>query len=196
MKKSRCCAALLLVAAAVFANAQERTLFDKGVEFSPFGALVLKTTDVDRDLSFLIGARGGFTINRTLSIGAGAYGLVNDIKAPVEDLYLDMAYGGLEVEYIHFPDNLIHPGLFLLVGGGAVSFRDSDYNDQSDEDVFFVIEPAAFLEMNITTFFRLSIGAGYRSVSGVSLGGLSNADLSGFSGNLSFVFDFTNFLFD
>ena len=106
----------------------------------------------------------------------------------------DLGYGGFEMEYIHRSRKLMHFTILALIGAGSVKYRDRDwYWDWLDgydhsEDVFFVAEPSANLMMNVTTYFRVGIGASYRFVAGIEIGGLDEADLSGPSATVTMKF--------
>ena len=151
----------------------------------------------------------GLLLNHQLFIGAGGYGLVNDIKAsqaaydyykPAYDLYLNMGYGGGIIEYTFMPNKLVHATAGVLVGGGAVTYRYNMWNDNwnwmdgtfgtsSKTDVFFVVEPSINIEVNMTTWMRMDLGGSYRFVTGVgSLVDLQNSNLRGGSANLTFKF--------
>ena len=57
-----------------------------------------------------------------------------------------------------------------------------------EPDRFFVVEPTVNAELNLMSFMRLDIGAGYRVVSGVSEWGYSNSDVSGASASATLKF--------
>ena len=104
--------------------------------------------------------------------------------------YLNFGYGGLELEYIIQSDNLVHFSVCTLIGAGGVSYRNSLWNNNEDGwnnwnspgDAFFVFEPAANVELNIISFFRINAGISYRLISGVNFDNLKNSDLGGLSG--------------
>jgi hypothetical protein len=202
-------AALLLLAFTLPARAQEtETLLSAPVEHGGYGALVLKGSPVGGNMEMLVGAYGGWLINHQLMLGAGGYGLTTEARASQEaqdaygiagaPLYLAFDYGGFVTEYTCSPTKLVHATAQLLIGGGAVTYRESysnhgfdDYNDYhyGPTETVFVLEPSIAIEANITTWFRVSAGGGYRYVSGVeTLRGIGNGDLSGFSGNLALKF--------
>ena len=66
----------------------------------------------------------------------------------------------------------------------------SEAHDLSDDkpDVFFVLEPAVNIEINITSFLRIHLGAGYRFISGIEKYNFTNSDFSGPSGNFTLKF--------
>jgi hypothetical protein len=119
-------------------------------------------------------------------VGAGFYGLSSQICVDEDGLCrrreVEFGYGGLEFEYIGAWDRLIHYSLQLLAGGGGVTLFDVE------SDPVFVLEPVARMEVNITKWFRVNVGGGYRFVSGVDVGPLENSDFSAFFGDLQFKF--------
>ncbi len=177
---------------AVSASAQEETLLDTEIESGGFGAPVVKLTQINDEVGILAGVRGGWIINRRLSIGAGGYGLANSIDAGVttpDTLELEFGYGGLELEFIGFSDRLFHYTFTALIGGGSVSFRDTEGNESDiKSDAFFVAEPTANVVLNVTSFFRIALGAGYRLVWDVDTPGLTQEELGGPTATLTFKF--------
>ena len=185
--------------------AAEETLFSGDLSHGGFGGPVVKFSQVNGVNSILLGGRGGWIINHSYIIGGGGYGLVNDIKVPgVYDEHgtqanLEFGYGGLELEYIGRPNKLVHYSMYVLLGGGGISntIWDDDSKDYDnryhnnyniEDDAIWVIEPALNVTLNVTSFFRISAGAGYRYVTGASLTGTTNSDLSNTSFNLTFRF--------
>ncbi len=183
MRRLLLCAAGLALATP--ALAQERTLLADGFESGGFGGPVVKFSEVANEFAVFAGGRGGWIINHTLVIGAGGYGLANDISLdglPFTGRDVEFGYGGLEVEYISRSDALYHFTLYLLVGGGGLT------TNVTDGEAVFVLEPAANLELNVTTYFRLNVGASYRLVAGVDAPDIDAGDLSAPNGVLTFKF--------
>ncbi len=188
---------LILALLATTACAQRTTLFSSdefslGGYFSP----VVKFSSVHEDLGVFVGGRGGLIINHSFAIGFGGYGLASYVKAlnrgPMDERYMEMGYGGLDIEYVHNPNDLVHVSFSTLIGGGGVLFNErhweSDYRDDRDRDVngFFIVEPAVNLDLNVTSFLKTSVGASYRFVSGLNSAVSTNSELSGTSVMLSF----------
>lgn len=135
---------------------------------------------------------------------------------PNGEPYVGLGYGGLDLEYIYRSNDLVHASIHTLIGAGAVGFRNNiwahaggrpegvwdphwttawDRNWEYENDpwphnynVFFIVEPGANVDVNITRWFRTSFGATFRLVSGVSSAASSNRDLSGPSGSVAFRF--------
>ncbi len=175
-------------------NAQQETLIGGSIESSLFGAPVVKMSHIGASTGVLVGGRGGWIINKTLSVGAGGYGLVNNVRARTErpdgERYMNMGYGGLELEYIHNYDELLHYTFYTLIGAGGVNYRGQEHHDDSIdwERIFFVLEPGANFELNVTEFFRFSFGISYRFVTGLNTQITSDDDLRGLNGVLMFKF--------
>ncbi len=166
--------------------AQEQTLQGSGeISNGGFGAPVIKITQIEGELALLAGVRGGCIINHTLIIGAGGYRLATNIETetppsiflppyPNMGMYMNLAYGGLELEYIIQSDQLLHFSVYTLIGAGAVSLRGQELNDvihseneyNYPADEFFVLEPAVNAELNVTSFIRISAGFSYRLITG------------------------------
>jgi len=185
---------LLVIVFTFSALAQETTLISGDIESGGFGGPVLKITNINSENAVLVGGRGGWIINHSFVIGGGGYGLVTDVKAKATDSihqYIEMGYGGLEIEYIASSNDLIHLSMELLVGGGGVGYKyenNDGFNASHNMNSFFVLEPSIHANLNITHFFRMAAGVGYRYVSGLKSAVSTNADLSGPSAILTFEF--------
>lgn len=126
-----------------------KTLVDGKVSKSALIAFPeVKFSAIDGRFANFVGLRGGVLLNDRFLIGAGGYGLTNMG-------YPGMGYGGLVLEYSIQPDNLIHLSVGGLVGAGGVTWES-----------FFVAEPEARLRLNVTNWFRLGFGGGYRFIGG------------------------------
>jgi hypothetical protein len=197
---------LVVVGMLLFSTAaisQEQILFSGKVESGGYGGVVGQVCQINDCAALMIGGQGGWIIDHSFILGGGGYGLTTNVKADVQrsdgrDLYLNMGYGGLLLEYVFESDRLLHFSLHTLIGGGTVNYtihrmgdqynQWNDYSEPTDQDAFFVTEPGVTLTLNVTRFFRLGFGGTYRYVSGISTVGLTNDDLSGFGANLYFNF--------
>lgn len=188
---------LLIMVLFASASAQQKTLINSdnyslGGYFSP----VVKFTSVHDDLGVFVGGRGGIILNHSFAIGFGGYGLASYVDAlnrgPLGERHMEMGYGGLDIEYIINPHELIHFSVSTLIGGGGVLFNDrnrsSDYWDDHDRnvDAFFIVEPTVNVDLNVTSFLKTSLGASYRLVSGLNSDVSTSSELSGASVMLSF----------
>ncbi len=206
----------ILILGSFSASAQERTLFSNSIDHGGFGGPAVKFTSIKGEFGVMVGGYGGWLIDHTLMLGAGGYGLATDIRAArsaellydvpaARPLYLDLGYGGGIVEVILRSDDLVHAYANVLVGAGYASYRrswreirlhDQPRADDDDDqyhfggyDAFFVLEPSVNAELNMTSWMRLGAGVSYRYVSGIGmLDGITNADLKGFSGQMTLKF--------
>ena len=181
----------LVLTAAVFAqNSGEKD----SLKIGWFGAPVMKFTEINNDQASFFGGRIGVIINHNLKLGIGGYSLLTHITSDEvidgEKYDIDMSYGGIEIEYAYKWDEAIHYTAILLIGGGSVSYRDDVPADEINysDDQFFVAEPGANIEFNLSKNFRFDVGAGYRLVSRVFFGDLSSKELSGFIANITLKF--------
>ena len=191
---------LVLCAAGSVSGRQEETLLSGPVTSGGFGGPVVKMTRMHDSFGVLIGGRGGWIINHTLSLGGGGYGLVSRIRGPegvsgLQDPVLRVGYGGFEIGYTPRSNRLIHPALSLLIGGGSAGTRESweedlddDWEDDPSLDSFFILEPGIALELNITRFMRVDAGVSFRFVSGLERDGLTESAIGGPSAVLTFKF--------
>lgn len=173
----------------------QRTLFDGPTDHGGFGGPVVKFTEIANQFGVFVGGRGGWIIDHSVVLGGGGYGLANPgdfiLVQDGTERRLGLGYGGLELEYINRWADVAHLTFGVLVGAGGASWYDWRHDDWGGEDfndAFFVAEPMVSLEVNILNFFHLGIGGSYRFVDDVELTGLSNDDLSGAAGFLTFKF--------
>lgn len=184
-------------------HAQMETLFNKSksdtkkkVSVGGYGTAVGKLTPLNGKLGVLTGMEGGVLLNHKLMLGAAGYGLTNNIESanPLTPRdrreYLQFWYAGLMAEYTHNSDKLIHWSVGGLLGGGGVGrregrWRDGWFDDDHDGDGwydgsgFFVAEPFASVEVNVTRWLRINAGGSYRFVAGSDTPGIKDSDLSG-----------------
>ncbi len=174
-------AALLIAPPSLFA--QQETLVRGKIESGGYGAGVVRFSDVAGEFGVMVGGRGGWIINHTFILGGGGYGLANDISIdpglPGRDI--EFGYGGLELTYVWASPRLLHATFTALIGGGSVTRSNVD-------DGVFVFEPYADAVLNVTSYFRVSGGLGYRFVSGVNFPDLGNSDFASLFAELALNF--------
>jgi len=196
MKRTITIVLIALSAGSAFA---EETLLDTmgPLRFGGYGAFEVKTAPVADDWRVLIGGKGGCIINHVLVLGGGGYGQVSEFTgtaqpAPYEPPItreLNLGYGGFYAEYVLFSSALVHGSVSALVGGGGV--YDAYYETADiavDGDEFFIAEPSAGVELNVTRFFRVNLSGGYRFTSGLDYAGVTDDDLRGPSAGIAFKF--------
>ncbi len=195
---------LLLFVTGTMQAQEEETLLGGGFESGGYGAPVVKFTTVKGEFGVLVGGYGGWLINHAFMIGGGGFGLVTthhpdqstgSFYGIPEGGRMEFGYGGGVLEFIFSPKSVVHSSISVLIGAGSVSYTMHDYGDfgmwngwTQQRDEVFVLEPSLNVELNVTSFFRVNAGGSYRYVSGASLYGLTNNDLSGASINLALKF--------
>jgi hypothetical protein len=181
-----------LLATSVYAY--DNNLIKQETEVGGFFTIESKKTEIKDAFTLFIGGRAALLVGRNWAFGAGGYGVVND---PIPEEFKDEGlvklrgyYGGFILEYIAWPEKVVHVAFPVLVGAGKVeykgSYRDSKTGD--DSDTYFILEPGLNIQFNVMRFWRMDLGATYRYVSGCELGDVNDNDLSGMVGSLTFRF--------
>jgi hypothetical protein len=165
---------------------EDETLITRRTTIGAYVAPVLKVSTLNNTLAVLAGGHGGIIFNRSFVIGLAAYGLVNEIEVNTQSHQLvDFGYAGLLMGYVNRSYKIVHFTAYSLIGGGGLRYRTCFYDDWYD-DILFVFEPCLDVEVNVTKHFRIGLGGSYRFVHGVEFDGLTNNDVSGPSGSLTF----------
>jgi hypothetical protein len=182
-------AVVVVCLCAATAYPYDRTFIGDQTEVGGFMGFAGRLIETKGEVGILAGGRMEAVISHNWGIGGGGYGTVAGSK--LEDLEglsrLDMAYGGMVLEYVFKPHAIFHVCVPVLVGGGQVQFV-GDYVDPEsgqDSDLFFVIEPEFNLELNVTRNLRVDLGVAYRHVNGTELTDFTDEDLSGVNGVLA-----------
>jgi len=187
----------LLIAGALLgggALSAQDTLLEGDLRHGGFGAPVVKLTEVDGRFGVLVGGRGGWILNESVVIGGGGYGLANvanfeHVRNGAGDPGgLQMGYGGVEVGYVHRPDELVHASLGLLIGAGGLVWDPDGPSGGRADDAFFIAEPEVDVVLNATRFLRVAVGVSYRLTEGAELFTVRSADLSGLAAVVSLNF--------
>jgi hypothetical protein len=198
---------LLILAGGITAHGQEiQTVFRNNHSGNGgYGALTNKFTTINGEFANLCGIYGGWYINHKFLLGVGAAALTNDIRVPEQysvnkDIPMSYEYGqvGLVTEYVLGSNKVVHVAFNLFTGAGfTVQYNrdgdddwewDGDDEEKHDENWFFVAEPGVQVEVNLTRWMRFSPGVSYRIASGSEAPGLSDANLSDLSYNLTLKF--------
>ena len=146
----------------VFETKYRRTIFDRGYVAVPIGY-----SNIDKEGAFLYGFRSVWLVSNSLGLGIGVNGFVdfshydNTLQRHV---LLTAEDGGLYVEPILFPKLPVHFSFPLLLGFGDIMTQkwDNDRFQYLINDVFLIAEPAAEIDLNISTHFKIALGASYK----------------------------------
>ncbi len=167
--------------------AQEETLIRDGFHSGGYGGPVWKVGLINSKVGLFSGGRGGWIINHTFVIGGGGYQQLLDVETDAvssdgKPLYLNLSYGGFEMEYIHDSDRLVHWTIHVLIGSGIVKLKEHNPNKAFKTDNLFMVEPCFDIDMNVSEWFRIGVGVSYRVAMGVDLPRITSSDVSGPSG--------------
>lgn len=183
---------LLVVLIVVFVSfqlsAQETSLTHHENRF--YTDLISKAATLNGNWGLFGGMRAGYNIDKNLSIGVVAHGLIPNklggsyINQDSRD-ELHLGYGGAEVSYNYDLSDKFYLTGIMMIGAGRI-----DYEKMDGNDYFFVMEPGASVNYRITDYFSLGYSLNYRLASGVKYADFSNASFSGWSTDLGFNFEF------
>lgn len=181
---------------------KDETFFSKEIESTGYGAITTQYSEFNGRGAIFMGLYGGWMINHRLMIGLGGGGLMNrpdgfnKVGEHDGSNEIQMGYGGLMVEYTFASTKKIHLTTSALIGGGGVS--NGHYSPVSntqatqwriiDDSGFYIFQPTLNIEMNMTNWFRIAAGGGYRYVTGAEIAGLTNGQMSAPTASLSLKF--------
>ena len=192
--KSMLAAVLLLTLGHLSLQAQKNeTLFKtNGVRKSGgYGAISNKFTRINGQFANINEVYGGWYVNRSFLIGIAGGATTNRIAVPDANKIwngerMTYQYGqfGLMTEYVVGSTKKVHFAVNLITGAGFIL----QYYGSRNPNFFFLMEPGAQVELNLTNWMRFSPGISYRRAFGSNSKGLSDEDLSGVSANITFKF--------
>lgn len=171
--------------------AQHNALFDDFSIVGAFGGPIIEIGSINGEVGADVGGGGAVLFD---NVFLGGYGMGTDfaqaeiLDGGEADRYdIKFSHGGLWLGYTQAPQKLVHLNTSVKIGWGRSRLRqdgDSRYTDQ-----IFVMIPEVGVEVNLTSFFKMNLAAGYRWVNGInSLPGLDNGDFSSPVGILTFRF--------
>lgn len=154
-----------------------QSLFGNNISHGGYGGLSIGYTKIGADNALYSGFKGAWIVGHGIGIGIAGNGIVTELAADLipnqEYSFISAGYGGLLLEPILFGLKPVHISMPIIIGTGAVVFDYGNYNEMSYNDAlwrqFFVVEPALEIEMNVTRFFRMAVGASYRFTSDTDL---------------------------
>lgn len=166
-----------------------KTLFQKSstdkITNGGYGSFSIGYTQVDSKDALQLGGRVAWIANHKFALGLAGYGFINDFNKNYSSFddpssyFLAGGYGGIFFEPILMPNKPVHVSFPVILGVGGLSavesnnWESSHYHNSTtyyyDSDAFLVFEPGVDIEFNITTFFRVALGASYRLTSDINL---------------------------
>jgi hypothetical protein len=179
-----------------------KSLLNKNNELNGFGGVDLKVTEIKNNRTIMMGGYGGVLVNHNYQLGVAAYGLITSpefngrlLDTTPKDLNLYGGYAGLMIGGIILSKELVHLNFPIILGAGHLQVSDQNFfagNVDSDftieQSAFFVVEPAAQLEFNLTRSLRLAFGVSYRWVEGLDLTNVTDDELIEWNGMVTLKF--------
>ena len=155
-----------------------QTILSDEIVFSGFGSPFVEFSSVNDQFAVILGGGGGLMVNQSVFIGGYFEGLVtnhyrDDLQTIVdtEKPKISFEHGGIWLGYVYKHQKAVHGGLSMKLGWGEIDLKDSENgNPDSDYDYrdrIFNIQPQVEIEFNMTRWFKINVGAGYRFVTGI-----------------------------
>lgn len=162
----------------LFGGANAMSTKDVGFFIAPAFAL----TPLDGSMASMAQVRGGVSLKDALSVGA-YYGVTINQVVPqsetIPGIYMDYWSVGGFAEYTLLSKKLIHATFPVYVGYGEVEMDNESGDAGLGEANFIQFEPSALLEVNVSKYIRLNLGAGYRFVGPMTYRNFNQTDISG-----------------
>lgn len=190
-------------------DGEVKTLLGSIEDYGGYMAPEVKVAQVFKEPGMLLGCQGGLLLNHKFLIGMSAYGQTvktqfTGMGNSLQDtsLTLKMNYAGAFMQYALLYKLPVHVSIPVLIGMGNAEIKEDRslyYGDNWDDPSayssrfvestsFIVVEPGVNIDINLTKYVQLSLGGSYRNVLGSSMVRLSDAQLSGWSCNMSLRF--------
>ncbi len=140
---------------------------------SGYGGLQLDLSTTSRRFTTFTGVHGGLLLGERLSIGASIRNLTRRFGPPIvgtsgNQYRLLMSYGGLELGAVLFRRDRFEFSLEALLGAGVACIsrqsREHRRGNCVDAVRMAVVQPGAFIHLNLTNWMRVGLGGGYRFV--------------------------------
>ncbi len=184
-------------------NEEYKTLFGNDAKIGGYGSFSVQYGPLAQDKNAVVfSARGAAIFGHGIAVGVIGKGYLTDFYYDENfkgDVNLAGGYGGIFIEPIVFPKFPVHISFPVTLGLGGITYcsrydvdNDPDNNEWEcyveDSDLYFLVEPGAELELNLTRFFRLAFGVYYRYTTELDLMNTPADALNGFSGGVTFKF--------
>ncbi len=160
---------------------------DKDISLSGFAGVMNEFSEFDGDFAFSMGGGAALLIDQRFYIGGYGMGLTTrhlrsfETYEPelaetehLKDVYTRFGHGGIWLGFILNPQKAVNFGANVKLGWGSYSITDKKYPGEEYKwenyaiDNVFVFSPEIDVNLNLLKWMRLSIGVGYRLVSGVN----------------------------
>ncbi len=187
---------LILILCAAGFSQEEKTVFKNNYDVSPYFGFGFKPTYVRDQFGVIFDLHVGGVLGKKVRLGFEFNSLANAVTVTSDSLRnLRMSYYGLEGVYVFNPQKAVHASISTFIGTGGLVYHNPKtyyylypgayFYWRRDIDAIFVFESAANIEINLTNYLGLELGASYRFVTGTTLKGLTNEDTRGAALNIS-----------
>ncbi len=178
-------------------------MFDSKVfkSISGFGGPSVSFSKINNEFAVSNGGGGAVIFNQTFFLGAYGEGLSTSHSFKITDTVvfprkekdkLSFGHGGFWLGYINKSHKLIHWGASTKLGWGSIALYDPDFqiDDESNQAVntVFVVTPMIECEFNITKWFKINAGVGFRLVNGIDTKFYKSSQFNSPIANLGLLF--------
>ncbi|HPR31429.1 MAG TPA: hypothetical protein PLK12_05010 [Prolixibacteraceae bacterium] len=158
---------------------------------SGFGGPTMSYSAINGEFAFLMGGGGGIIVNNFFLGGYGE-GVSNSYSIGNENSLrnFEFGHGGFWLGYEIFPKKMIHPVISSRIGWGNISgLYVGDESTRTIIDNVFVLVPTVAVELNLTRFFKMNVGAEYRRTFNVNtIPNMTDDHFSSFGVYMNFLF--------
>jgi hypothetical protein len=155
------------------ADSTKYLLSDENI-FTGFGGPFVEFSSVNQEFAVSLGAGAALLIDQKVYIGGYFEGIATNhyMGAGRETPRISLEHGGIWMGYVYKPQKAIHGGFSLKLGWGEIDLSGNGldnalYENNDYRDRIFAIIPQAEVEFNMTRWFKINVGVGYRIVAGI-----------------------------
>lgn len=187
---------LWIVLTGTYAQEKTQYLVNGKSAIKGFGGLLTEFSEIKSMVAVSSGGGGGILINQTVFVGG--YGMSTATERHMDipgytNLHLSLGHGGLWLGYLYRSSRLIHAGFNTRLGWGAISLNQHNIgngtpNNTISTDHIFAITPEVKAELNVTRWFKINVGGGYRWVMGLDEAYYSTNHFNSLTGTVGLLF--------
>jgi hypothetical protein len=153
-------------------------LISEKAVISGFGGPFVEFSSVNKEFAVSLGGGAAMLFNQSFFIGGYFEGIMTnhyrqDLQTIVdaEKPKISLEQGGIWLGYVYKPQKAVHGGLSMKLGWGEIDLKDEGNGNPESaydyRDRIFAVTPQAELELNLTKWFKVNVGVGYRIVTGI-----------------------------
>lgn len=176
-------------------QAQERSYLlndDNKLRVSGFISLDQEFSSFNKEFATSTGGSIGVLFNQKMYAGLFGSGMLSPgldfDNGEFEEFYPGFGHGGFMLGGIIGTNKLVHLDVNAKFGVGGYKIDQRSYPNDPYYDAVFSLSPTVSAEMNVSKFFKLKAGVGYRYVTGFNNDVLDKNILNSPTGSISLVF--------